>query len=59
MAYLRDPSGRFVSLRKLTMARRHARLAVENAARLAGAKLIEWRDGKLLVRMPAKTERMP
>jgi hypothetical protein len=52
MTRIRDPkTGRFQSLKQRT----HARMIVENAARMAGARPVEWRGGKIVVRAQART----
>lgn len=52
MSTLRDPhTGKFISLKQ----RNHQRMLVENVARAHGARLVEWRAGKLVVRVPATT----
>lgn len=56
MSTLRDPhTGKFISLKQRT----HQRMLVENAARATGARLVEWRGGKLVVRVPASRETAP
>lgn len=56
MSTLRDPhTGKFISLKQ----RNHQRMLVENVARAHGARLVEWRAGKLVVRVPANRETAP
>jgi hypothetical protein len=52
MNRIRDPkTGRFQSIKQRT----YARMIVENAARAFGARPIEWRGGKIVVRAPARS----